>query len=70
MTQAIDYIFYHDGNWEILEDENPTVSQAERTKHRTAVALTQREYEEYMSLRWLERTLYIREKAMDIINKK
>ncbi len=63
MTKAVDYIFFADWNWVELENENPTVSQAEKTKNRVSVALSQSEYDEYMSLRWLARTLYIRERA-------
>ena len=69
MKKAVDYIFFADWNWIEVEGENPTVSQAEQTKNRVSVALSQSEYDEYMSLRWLARTLYIRERAMDIINK-
>lgn len=67
--KAVDVIIYTDGQAEIIDDwENPSFKELCNIRRRTMVALNMQEYDEYMSKKWMDRVLYIREKALNLLN--
>jgi len=59
-----------DWNSEIVDDlANPTFQYVWQIKHKVMLSLDMREWEHYMNLKWLDRELYVREKALQIIQK-
>ena len=75
MTKTKDFYFpvevniTRDWNSEIVDDMHPVISQIWDIKYKAFVALDMREYDEYMNLKWLDRELYMRKKALEIIQK-
>ena len=65
---TIDFALFNDWNGRILE-EDPSEYEAERIAHRVSCILTEGESEEFAQLQGSARTLFVRDLAMDIINK-
>ena len=69
MAKWVDVIIYADWNSEIIDDMHPVLKEVWNIRHRVMVSLSMREYDEYISKKWLQRELYIREKALQLIQK-
>jgi len=52
---------------EIIEDNHPVLNEIWNIKHMVFFALSMREYDDYMKLQGLDRELYIRKKALSLI---
>ena len=65
-----DILIYTDWYTEVIEDvSNPALKEVANIKAKVEVALTMKEWDEYMDLTWTQRELYIREKALSLIQK-
>lgn len=58
-----------DGYTEIIEEDHPVLKQIWDIKHMVFVALTMREYDDYMSMNSFARQQYIQERALELIQK-
>lgn len=69
MTKTIEYELYEDWNGEIIEDCNhPVLLEISHIHWKVFDNLSLLEQQELLSLKWLDRTLYIRKKALSLLN--
>lgn len=60
----------HDWNWEIIEDcHNPTLVEISHMRWKVFDRLSCREQHELSKLKWLDRQQFIRNKALQLIQK-
>ena len=58
-----------DWTTEIIEDEHPVLQEIWQVKRMVFASLSMQEYHHYMSLKWLDRELFMRDKALALIQK-
>lgn len=59
---------YSDWNWEIVDfPKNPTVLQVDYSKWQACTILSLREIQKLSSLKWIDATLFVRNRAIELI---
>lgn len=69
--QALDYVIPVDilKDWQIdnYTEYHPAFCEIDNIKKRVEVLMTQDEWDEYQSKKWLAKELYLRDKALDLL---